>query len=240
MPQTRHPVVLAAALALSSLIAACGDESPPEIDASGALAPARPDVYAEFTLTADLSHLSERQQTMVGLLIDASEIMDDLFWRQAWGEDYEAGLAGITDPAARRFAEINYGPWDRLDGDRPFVSGVGPKPPGAAMYPEDMGTEEFDEVYLPGKTGLYSLVRRNPAGELMLVPYSVAFAEELKRAAELLREAASYADDPEFATYLKLRAAALISDEYQPSDMYWMDVKDNPVEVRPRRSRWAR
>ncbi len=223
---------LLAALVAASLVAACGKESPPAVgDAGAPVAPARPDVYADFTLTADLSHLSDDQRRMIGLLIDASDIMDELFWRQAWGEDYAAGLAAIEDSDQRRFAEINYGPWDRLDADRPFVSGIGPKPPGAAFYPADLTREEFDAVYLPGKTGLYSLIRRNAGGELVLVPYSVAYADELAEAARLLREAAGYAEDPEFATYLKLRAAALISDDYQPSDMYWMDVKDNPVEV---------
>jgi len=217
-------------IAAGVLLSACGGSAPEPPAASG-LAETRPDVYAEYTLTADLSGLSEDQKTMVGLLIDASEIMDDLFWRQAWADDYRSRLDAIEDPAARRFAEINYGPWDRLDGNRPFIRGVGPKPPGANYYPLDMDSEEFEAVYLPEKTGLYSLIRRNPAGELIRVPYSVAYAEELAEAADLLREAAGYADDPEFATYLKLRAAALISDDYQASDMYWMDVKDNPVEL---------
>ena len=225
-------ILLTMAFAAPILVSGCAEESGPAItDPNAGMATVRPDIYAEFTLTADLSHLTDDQQTMVGLLIDASEIMDELFKRQAWGDDYAARLEAIEDPAARRFAEINYGPWDRLDANRPFVRGVAPKPLGANFYPEDMDKEEFDAAYLPEKTGLYSLVRRNPAGELVLVPYSVAFADELSEAADLLREAAGYAEDPEFATYLKLRAAALISDNYQPSDMYWMDVKNNPVEL---------
>lgn len=212
-------------------LAACARETPPEIDSDSGMAEVRPDIYAEFTLTADLSHLSERQKTMVGILIDASEIMDDLFWRQAWADDYRQRLEAIDDPEARRFAEINYGPWDRLDENRPFLRGVGPKPLGANFYPPDMEIDEFEAVYLPGKAGLYSLVRRNEAGQLVLLPYSQAYAEELAEAADLLREAADYAEDQEFATYLKLRAAALISDDYQTSDMYWMDVKNNPVEL---------
>jgi len=212
-------------------VAACARDNPPETVVDTGTAEVRPEIYAEFTLTADLSHLSERQRTMVGLLIDASEIMDDLFWRQAWAEDYRERLDAIEDPRTRQFVEINYGPWDRLDGNRPFLAGIGPKPLGAGFYPPDMDMEEFEAVYLPGKTGLYSLVRRNDAGELILLPYSQAYADELAEAADLLREAAGYADDQEFATYLKLRAAALISDDYQTSDMYWMDVRDNPVEL---------
>ena len=221
------PLLLIAAVSLL----ACGREASPPVDTDSGMADVRPGVYAEFTLTADLSHLSDRQRTMVGLLIDASRIMDDLFWRQAWADDYRERLDAIQDPEARRFVEINYGPWDRLDENKPFLRGVGPKPPGANFYPPDMELEDFESAYLPGKTGLYSLVRRNEAGELILVPYSQAYPDELAEAADLLREAAGYAEDQEFATYLKLRAAALISDDYQTSDMYWMDVKNNPIEL---------
>ncbi|MDH5262135.1 MAG: Zn-dependent hydrolase, partial [Gammaproteobacteria bacterium] len=124
-----------------------------------------------------------------------------------------------------------YGPWDRLDGNKPFIDGVGAKPPGANFYPVDMSREEFEAAYLPGKKGLYSLIRRDAAGALTLVPYHVAYANELKAAADLLREAAQLSESGDFASYLKLRAAALISDDYQVSDMFWMDVRDNDIDV---------
>ena len=220
-------------LMLALLVTACGGGSTPpsaEPETSGVAEP-RPDIYAEFVLSTDLSHLSENQRRMIGVLIEASEIMDDLFWRQAWGDDYEERLASIGIDEARRFAELNYGPWDRLADEAPFIEGVGAKPLGANFYPADMSKEEFEAAYLPGKKGLYSLIRRNDAGELVLVPYHVAYADELARAAELLRQAADLADDPGFATYLKLRAAALISDDFQTSDLYWMDVKTNEIDV---------
>jgi hypothetical protein len=94
-----------------------------------------------------------------------------------------------------------------------------------------MSKEEFEAAYLPGKNGQYSLIRRNQAGELIVVPYHVAYATELQAAAELLRRAATYAESANFANYLKLRANALISDEYQLSDLYWMDVKDNEIDL---------
>ena len=214
------------------VLAACGTETPdqPVVSAAETVEP-RPEIYAEFELTADLSHLSDRQREMIGVLIEASKIMDDLFWRQAWGDDYETRLASIDDAAARRFAMLNYGPWDRLADDSPFLKGVGPKPFGANFYPPDISKEEFDAAYLPGKKGLYSLVRRDNAGDLVLVPYHVAYKDELQAAASLLREAADLAEDPQFATYLKLRAAALISDDFQTSDLFWMDVKSNEIDV---------
>ena len=223
---------LCAAASLGFALAACGSEPPPEttIQALETVTP-RPDIYADFELTADLSALSDNQREMIKLLVDASQIMDDLFWRQAYGDDYEAWLETLTDAKTRRFAEINYGPWDRLDGDKPFVKGVGAKPLGANFYPADMSKEEFEEAYLPGKNSLYSLVRRDDEGKLTLLAYHVAYADELKAAADLLREAAKLAESTDFANYLKLRAAALISDEYQVSDMYWMDVRDNQIDV---------
>ena len=214
------------------LVSSCGVEPPPEtaVEPAGTVAP-RPDIYAEFTLTADLSDLTDNQREMIGVLIEASEIMDDLFWRQAYGDGYEAWLASVGVGEAGRFADLNYGPWDRLDGDKPFVDGVGPKPLGANFYPEDMTREEFDAAYLPGKNGLYSLIRRDEEGRLTLVPYHVAYVDELKAAAVLLRKAAGLAVSQDFANYLKLRAAALISDDFQVSDLYWMDVKDNEIDV---------
>jgi len=214
------------------LLASCGAEAPPEptIDASATVAP-RPEIYAEFSLTSDLSLLTDDQREMIGILISAAEIMEDLFWRQAYGDDYEEWLATIGVDATRLFAEQNYGPWDRLDSNKPFMEGVGPKPLGANFYPADMTKEEFDAVYLPGKDGLYTLLRRDDEGKLILVPYHVAYADELKAAAELLHRAADLAESQDFANYLKLRAAALISDEFQVSDLYWMDVKDNEIDL---------
>lgn len=217
---------------LAVLLAACSPETPPEItiEPQATVAP-RPEIYAEVALTTDLSLMTENQLDMIELLIEAAEIMDDLFWRQAYGDDYQAWLASIGVDEARLFAEQNYGPWDRLDSNKPFIEGVGPKPLGANFYPADMSKEEFDAAYLPGKDSQYTLVRRNEAGRLMVVPFHVAYAEQLQKAAALLHEAADLADSQDFGNYLKLRAAALVSDQYQISDMYWMDVKDNEVEL---------
>lgn len=186
--------------------------------------------YAEVPLTADLSHLGEGDRKAIDLLLQAGAITDDLFWKQVWG-DKQALLAGIEDPATRRFVEINYGPWDRLDNDAPFVAGIGPRPPGARFYPEDMTKAEFEAADLPGKDSLYTLIRRDDAGKLMVVPYHEAYRAELQQVAALLRQAAEVASDPGFRKYLVLRAEALLSSDYQPSDMAWMDMKNSPIDV---------
>lgn len=219
-------------LLVAVFVVSCGEEPPPEVAVTALeKVEVRPEIYADFTLTADLGHLSDEQRQMIALLIDASQIMDDLFWRQSFGDDYEVWLDSIADERTRRFAELNYGPWDALDDDKPFMDGFGPKPLGAQFYPEDMSKEEFEEAYLPGKAGLYSFVRRDPAGDLYLVPFYVEYQDELAEAARILREASKLAKSPDFSNYLKLRAAALISDDFQLSDSYWMDVKDNEIDV---------
>ena len=220
------------AIVAALVLASCGKEAPPEVDVDRLLtAEPRPEIYAEFTLTADLSYFTDEQREMIGLLIEAAEIMDGLFWRQAYGDDYKEWLESVGVGDAGRFAEINYGPWDRLDDNRPFFEGVEAKPLGANFYPPDMSKEEFEAAYLPGKAGLYSLVRRDQEGKLILVPYHVAYEQELKAAAGLLHRAADLADSQNFANYLKLRAAALISDDFGMSDLYWMDVKDNEIDI---------
>ncbi|GAA0213858.1 hypothetical protein GCM10009123_21330 [Kangiella japonica] len=188
------------------------------------------DIYAPFTLTSDLSHLSDNQKEMIGLLIEAGEIMDGLFWKQAYGNKQEL-LASIEDPKAKKFAQINYGPWDRLDNNKPFLEGYDKKSKGAEFYPDDMTVTEFENWEQEGKKGLYTLVRRDDQGNLALIPYSTAFKEELIKASELLHKASELAEDKDFKNYLKLRADALITDNYQPSDFAWMDMKNNPVEV---------
>ena len=213
------------------VIASCTKETPPAAEELLTTVEPRPDIYADFALTADLSNFTDDQREMIGLLIHASVVMDDLYWRQAYGDDYQTWLSSIGVAETRQFAELNYGPWDRLDDEAPFIDGVGAKPLGANFYPADMSKEEFDEAYLPGKKGLYSLIRRDEAGELVVVPFHVAYAAELAHTADILREAAGLAESAEFATYLKLRAAALISDDYQLSDLNWMDMKDNEIDL---------
>jgi len=219
---------LAGALALATFTTAASAADAPQ---AAALVPARPDIYAPVTLTADLSGLSARERQMLGLFIDAAVVMDDLFWQQAYPGDRQAFLAGLEDPAMRRFAEMNYGPWDRLEGNAPFVPGAGARPPGVGFYPLDMTREEFERADLPRKTSEYTVLRRDAKRALTVVPYSAEWRAQLERASGLLAQAAGKAEDPGLAKYLDLRARALTSDEYRASDMAWLDMKDNRIDV---------
>jgi len=212
-------------LALASGPAAASDAD------AAKLVPARPEIYAPVTLTADLSGLTAKERQMLGIFIDAAVVMDDLFWTQAYPGDRRAFLAGLKDPAVHRFAEMNYGPWDRLEDNRPFVPGVGARPPGVGFYPLDMTKAEFEKADLPKKTSEYTVLRRDDKGGLKVVPYSVEWAEPLARTAALLGQASKLAEDPGLAKYLDLRAKALLSNEYRDSDRAWLDMKDNRIDV---------
>lgn len=190
----------------------------------------RVDEYAPVKLTTDLSKLSDNQKKMIPLLIDAAKIMNGLYAYQTYG-NLDSLLNTIKDSATKEFVEINFGPWDRLRNDSPFIAGIGPKPKGANFYPHDMTKEEFENAGLPEKTGLYNFIRRDKEGKLMTVPFHVQFKAQLQQAAGYLRQAAKFADDPKLATYLNLRANALLDDQFRQSDMAWLDMKNNTLDI---------
>jgi hypothetical protein len=227
-------------LALGVAASACGGSEAGDTQVSEAGAgPTIAGKLAQYTpvrLTADLGGLSERERRMIPLLIDAARQMDSIYWQEIYpGRD--SLLATIADSATRAFVDLNYGPWDRLDDNQPFVPGVGPRPAGAAFYPADVTKEQFEAAAKAAPDqgaalrSQYTVVRRDSSGGLAAVPYHEAFAQPSRRAAAKLREAAALADDKGLKRYLELRAAALETDDYQPSDLAWMDMKSNRLDV---------
>ena len=186
--------------------------------------------YVSVKLTADISHLSDNEKEMLKLLFEASKLMDDIFWMQNIGVKEEF-LATIDDPDTRAYAMINYGPWDEMANLKPFIDTYGEKPAGSEFYPHDMTEEEFEAFDDPNKKSLYTLIRRNDDGSLKTVWYHEAFNEQVTKTSELLKKASELAGDKEFAHYLALRSEALLTDDYQPSDFAWLDVKNNNVDL---------
>jgi hypothetical protein len=197
---------------------------------------AKVSAYTPVRLTADLSHLTEHERRMLPLLLDAAAAMDTVYQQQYY-PPIDSLKATLTDNAARRFLEINKGPWDRLDGNRPFVAGVGERPKGVDLYPRDMTPEEFEKAAAASAAAgaalrsTYTVVRRDSAGRLVALPYHQAYAGPMRSAAAKLREAAKLADDAGLRKYLELRARALETDDYQPSDFAWLDMKSNTVDL---------
>ncbi len=186
--------------------------------------------YTQFELKTDVSNFSENEKKMIKLLIDAAKIMDNLFWAEAYGNK-NIFLGKIKDPKVKKFAAINYGPWDRLGGNKPFVEGFGKKPLGANFYPKDMTKEEFAKADIKNKESLYTLIKRDSNGKLFAIPYHKAFYNEAKQASEILMKAAELATDKGFKKYLTLRAKALLDDKYRDSDMAWLDMKNNKFDI---------
>ncbi|RIJ47681.1 Zn-dependent hydrolase [Maribellus luteus] len=187
------------------------------------------DEFASFKLTTDLSVLSEKEKQMLPLLFEAAKIMDDIFWQEAYGNKEEL-LGKDWDEYTRKFISINYGPWERLHNNEPFLPGFGAKPAGANFYPADMTKAEFDAWEDETKTSLYTLIRRGEDGELKSIPYHVAFKEQVDKASALLKQAAELAEDPGLKNYLEKRAEALLTDEYYESDVAWMEMKNNTID----------
>jgi len=186
-------------------------------------------IYEEITLNTDLSHLTEKEKMMIGIFIEVAQIMDEIFWYQAYGDRDEL-LSKVQSSDEKEYIKINYGPWDRLNNMEPFVKGFQEKPMGANFYPKDMTKEEFEAANLPDGKSLYTLVRRDENGQLHTIFYHEKFKEKTDKAAALLRRAASLAEDEEFRNYLMLRAEALEKDDYLESDLAWMDMKNNRLD----------
>ena len=187
------------------------------------------DEFVSFRLTTDLSVLTEKEKQMLPLLMETAKIMEEIFWVEAFGNKEE--ICGKDwDEYTRKFIQINYGPWERLNANKPFLKEYGPKPKGANFYPADMTKEEFEAWDDQTKTSLYTLIHRDEDGKLQSIPYHIAFEEQVQKAAELLIKAAALAEDQGLRDYLEKRSKALVTDEYFESDVAWMEMKNNTIE----------
>jgi hypothetical protein len=224
---------------------------------------ARLDKYAEVSISYDESVLSAPEKRALAKLVEAGYIMDDIFLRQVW--EGNAELSDELDAAVKaartskeldteyyedleHFFRINFGPWDRLDEDSPFI-GSDAKPAGAGYYPPDVTKDEFEAFIKEhpqqedALRGFFTKVERRDGG-LAAVPYSEAYREPLQEAATLLHEAADILTEPRnveqfaegidystLAAFLHSRADAFSSNDYFQSDMDWMDVRNNIIDI---------
>lgn len=184
--------------------------------------------------------LSAREKKMVNKLVDACQYLEEIYWRQMDpdGLTLYQSLLGSKNPqdiALRRYIWINASRFDLLDGDKPFV-GTEPMPPGRGFYPTGLTREQIEKFVADNpkkKDEIYSstTVVRQSGDQLEGLPYHVAYRSFLEPAAKDLREAADLSDDAAFAKYLRLRADALLSDDYFPSDLAWLDLKDPKFDL---------
>lgn len=184
--------------------------------------------FASFKLTTDMSKLTDKEKELVGIFLDIAEIMDNLFWLQSYGN--KADMDTIADQYAKEFAMINYGPWERLNAMKPFVAGFGEKPLGAGFYPKDMTEEEFNALQNEDKNSLYTVLRRDEQGKLIVKWYREEYAEQIGKVCGLLDKAIALAEDAGLKKYLQERKKAFETDDYFASDMAWMDMKQSRLD----------
>lgn len=184
--------------------------------------------------------LSKKEIQLVRKLVDAANSIEQIYWRQSDPDGLKLYLSLANDktPVAqslRHFLRINGSRYDLIDNLKPFV-GTDPAPPGRALYPTDLSREEIEKYVRANpnqKTALYderTLIRRR-GNQLEAVPYHAAFGQWLKPAAKALRDAAALSDDAAFAKYLRLRANALLNDDYFTSDLAWLELKDPKFDL---------
>lgn len=190
--------------------------------------------YKSLQLKADISTLSEIEQQTLRHLIDAAKVADEIFWMQSWG-DKNALLSNLKNEnlTLRKFILLNYGPWDRLNNNAPFVQGVGEKPKGANFYPKDITQEEFDKWTSPDKNNPYTIVQRDAAKNLVAVPYHVAYEEKIREMVKHLSAASNAIrhEDERFANFLIERCNALLQSNYNGSDIQWLGLLNNKLDI---------
>lgn len=204
--------------------------------------------FVPVEIQYDESLLDERERVVLEKLYEASKIIDELFLEQVYSKNPEiradllSKIEAETDPDKKlkhelqlELFKIMFGPFDRLDDDKPFM-GDKEKPLGANFYPEDMTKGELESWIKNNPadeksfTNEFTVIRRE-GEQLIAVPYSEYYKDKLTEISMLLREAASYADNPSLKKYLNSRADAFLNNDYYQSDMDWMDLKDHKIEV---------
>ena len=196
--------------------------------------------FSPTELKYDASILDERQKIVVEKLYHAAKIMDEIFLDQVYSKNYQIRDELKTSDSEEHKLKLElftimFGPFDRLEHDKPFI-GTEEKPLGANYYPEDMTKEEFEQWIKDHPedeeafTSEFTVIRRD-GEKLVAIPYSEFYKDKLTEAANLLKEAAEYADNPTLKRYLETRAAGFLSNNYFESDMAWMDLKDHVIEV---------
>ena len=184
--------------------------------------------------------LTPREVQLIHKLVEASSYLESIYWRQSDPEALAIYLSLASsksprDAQLRRYLWINASRFDLLDGNKPFV-GTDPMPSGAGFYPANLTRGEIEQYvkeHPAQKAAIYdqfTIVRWHD-GKLETVPYHLAYRTFLEPAALALRGAAKLSNDPAFAKFLGLRADALLSDDYFPSDLVWLDLKNPKFDI---------
>jgi hypothetical protein len=184
--------------------------------------------YKTVRLSTDLSGINETEKEGLKFLVRAAEMINEIFKLQAFAGHPITDT--ITNEVVKKYMEINYGPWDRLSDNKPFINGIGPKPLGANYYPADMRQTEFDSLTDERKNSPYSIIVREK-GQLVVKPYNEVYSDYLNQASMFLRTSAGMLQDAALMPYLLARADALLNNTYDESDKIWLQMKGNKYDI---------
>lgn len=196
--------------------------------------------YSPTEMAYDEGLLSDEQRSVLEKLVMAAKEIDKIFWKQASHRGLKIlhDFENTENPSAKDYLEylkINFGPYDRLDENKPFI-GTEPKPLGAGFYPPDM-TKDLFEQYVNEHSAMkeqlestYTIIKRQE-GSLVAVPYHEAYQEELENAARYLNEAAELTSEGDFRDYLIQKAEDLVDGGWYKSDSMWIDLTGNLLEI---------
>lgn len=188
------------------------------------------DSYAVFQIGSPyIEEISDYGKEVLNLFRLAADEVDNIYWQQTFGDKNQ--IMSMPEGSLKDFALLNYGPWDRLDDNAPFIEGSGEKPAGACFYPADMTAEEFDALDDADKMSPYTLIVRGEDGKLKTEWYHDAYKESVDKIAGYLESAAAVTVKESVSKYLRSRAEALRTDNYRESDLAWMDMKDSKMDL---------
>ena len=235
-----HTVPIRAIALVAALWCASASASPPTAAGTASETSAQLAKFRPVTMAYSAAALTQRERRLVSKLAEATRYLDELFWEQSdpQGLRLYRSLASSAKPAdaeLRRLLMINGGRYDLIRENAPFA-GAGPRPAGGNLYPAELTHAEFDAYvgkHPAQKAALYSpfsVVRRS-GKQLVAIPYHVAYRKWLEPMARALRAAAALSDDAEFAHYLRLRATALLTDDYFQSDLAWLDLANPKFDI---------
>ncbi len=220
---------LSALLVLSSIIA-CQPEKKEVKTTKDTVMQRKLANYAKVKLNADLSGLSDGHAKLFSHLLRAADAIDELYWLQSYGDKNELLNKMGDDSDIKAYAMINYGPWDRLDGDAPFTDDYPPRPLGAGFFPSDMNQNDFFAIAGNEKFEPFTVVKKDAKGDLKVLPYHEAYKIQINKAVEYMRRGAELCDCGDFKAYLLQRAEDLLTDNFTKSDALWLNLKDNKID----------
>ena len=230
---------------LSIILSSCVEkQNPPNDSEEVTMLKEKIAKFVPVEMQYDENLLSDREKIVLENLYRASKIIDAIFLEQVYSKNDQiksdltsksSGESTLEPELKLELFNIMAGPFDRLEDNVPFI-GKDKKPLGANFYPENMTKAEFEKYIKDNPndekafTSEFTVIRREN-GKLIAIPYSEFYKDKLTAASNLIKEAAEYSDNPSLKKYLLSRADAFLSNDYYQSDMDWMDLKDNKIEV---------